>query len=124
VFTLLLDEHISHDVATGFRARFPAISIHSLGRFEGRKLTGKADAQLLGDAAELGLTLVTYDIRTILPLTKNWAEQGRTHCGVIFVSQSTIPSHDFGSLIRALGKLAREDGESDWTNRVEFLKAV
>ena len=34
-----------------------------------------------------GLTLVTYDRRTIPPLLKTWAEEERTHGGVVFVDE-------------------------------------
>ncbi len=74
------------------------------------------------EAGVQGLTLVTYDLGTIPPLLKRWAEAGRDHGGVIFVDQRTIPSSDFGSLARGLQALFRESGKWDWNNRVIFLR--
>jgi len=85
---------------------------------------GQADEQLLQEAAAQGLTLVTYDRKTIPPLLMMWAEAGRVHGGVIFVDQRTIPSSDFGGLIRALDQLRGETGPWDWTNRIIVLRRL
>ncbi|MGB2653232.1 MAG: hypothetical protein WAN62_05605, partial [Candidatus Acidiferrum sp.] len=69
-----------------------------------------------------GLTLVTYDRRTIPPLLKTWAEEGRKHGGVIFVDEKTISPADTGGLVRALGELARATARWDWSDRVCFLR--
>jgi hypothetical protein len=76
----------------------------------------------LREAAAHGLTLVTYDRRTIPPLLKTWAEEERTHGGVVFVDEKTISPADVGGLVWALTRLARETGKWDWTNRVYFLR--
>jgi len=68
------------------------------------------------------LTLVTYDRRTIPPLLKAWAEEGRKHGGVIFVDENTISPADIGGLVRALIQLLKERGRQDWTDRVYFLR--
>lgn len=119
---LLLDEHISHDVARGFRPRFPDIPIFAINDFEDRRLAGIPDNQVLSQAWELGFTLVTYDTRTIPPILKGWAASGRSHAGIIFVDEKTIRPGDFGGLIRALGKLALEQKNATWQNRIWFLK--
>ena len=72
-------------------------------------------------AAEQGLTLVTYDRRTIPPLLKIWAEEGRRHGGVVFVDEKTISPADIGGLVRALLQLFKETGKWDWIDRVYFL---
>jgi hypothetical protein len=69
-----------------------------------------------------GLTLVTYDRRTIPPLLKTWAEEERTHGGVVFVDEKTISPADIGGLVWALTRLARETGNWDWTNRIYFQR--
>jgi len=76
------------------------------------------------EAAKQRLTLVTYDRRTIPPLLKLWAEEGRSHGGVIFVDEKTISPADIGGLVRALISLAREVGEVDWTDQVYFLRSA
>ena len=48
--------------------------------------------------------------RTIPPLLKAWAEEGRPHGGVIFVDEKTISPADIGGLVWALARLAKEAG--------------
>jgi len=117
---LLLDEHISPDVANGLRRRNRAIEIRCL--VENGYFLGPEDSACLREAATQGLTLVTYDRRTIPPLLKTWAEEGRTHGGVVFVDEETISPADIGGLVWALTRLARETGNWDWTNRIYFLR--
>ncbi|MGC2271344.1 MAG: hypothetical protein WA539_05135 [Candidatus Sulfotelmatobacter sp.] len=75
------------------------------------------------EAAKQRLTLVTYDRKTIPPLLKLWAEEGRSHGGVIFVDEKTISPADIGGLVRALISLAGETAEVDWTDQVYFLRS-
>ncbi len=79
---------------------------------------GQPDSTGLQQAALQGLALVTYDRRTIPLLIKTWAEEGRSHGGVIFVDEKTIPPSDIGELVRALGSLWRRTAKWDWTDRV------
>ena len=119
---LLLDEHISPDVANGLRRRNRAIEIRYMVEWEDGYFLGQEDSACLREAATQGLTLVTYDRRTIPPLLKTWAEEERTHGGVIFVDEKTISPADIGGLVWALTRLARETGNWDWTNRIYFLR--
>jgi hypothetical protein len=119
---LLLDEHISPDVADGLRRRNRSIVIHWIAEWEGGDFLGKDDSACLLEAAKQGLTLVTYDRRTIPPLLKLWAEEERRHGGVIFVDEKTISPADIGGLVRALIQLSKETGRGDWTDRVYFLR--
>ena len=125
---LLLDEHISPDVANGVQRRKRAlfshpIVIHSMAQWEGGNFLGKEDSICLLEAAKQRLTLVTYDRRTIPPLLKLWAEEERSHGGVIFVDEKTISPANIGGLVRALISLADEAGKMDWTNQVYFLRS-
>jgi len=119
---LLLDEHISPDVAHDLRRRNRAIEIHYLVEWEQGRFLGQDDRTCLQEAAAQQLTLVTYDRRTIPPLLKTWAEEARRHGGVVFVDEKTVSPADIGGLVRALASLARETGKWDWTNRVYFLR--
>jgi hypothetical protein len=119
---LLLDEHISPDVANGLRRRNRAIEIRYMVEWEDGYFLGPEDSACLREAAAQGLTLVTYDRRTIPPLLKTWAEEERTHGGVVFVDEKTISPADIGGLVWALTRLARETGNWDWTNRIYFLR--
>ena len=118
---LLLDEHISPDVADNLRRRHPSLVIHWMAEWGRGGFLGKDDSACLLEAAEQGLTLVTYDRRTIPPLLKTWAEEGRRHGGVIFVDEKTISPPDIGGLVRALLQLFKETGKWDWIDRVYFL---
>ena len=119
---LLLDEHISPDVANGLRRRNRAIDVRYMVEWEDGRFLGQEDSACLREAAAHGLTLVTYDRRTIPPLLKTWAEEERTHGGVIFVDEKTISPADIGGLVWALTRLAKETGNWDWTNRIYFLR--
>jgi len=119
---LLLDEQISPDVANGLRRRNRAIEVRSMVEWENGQFLGQENSPCLREAAAQGLTLVTYDRRTIPPLLKTWAEEERTHGGVILVDNKTISPADIGGLVWALTRLVRETGDLDWTNRVYFLR--
>jgi hypothetical protein len=118
---LLLDEHISRHVSTGLRRRNRLIEIFCMSEWEEGTL-GQDDSVCLHAAALRGLTVVTYDRRTIPPLLKDWAEQERDHGGVIFVDERTIAPSDIGGLVMALNQLANETENLDWMNRVFFLR--
>ena len=122
MLTFLLDEQVSPEVAEGLRRRQKGVVVHCLAEWEAGRFMGLPDDLLLKEALAQKLTLVTYDRKTIRPLLKRWAEAGQEHGGVIFVDQKTIPSSDFGGLIRALQMLFRESAQWDWTSRISFLR--
>jgi hypothetical protein len=119
---LLLDEHLSADIADGLILRRPEISITSVHRWRNGNLLGCPDDAILLAAAKDGLTVVTYDLKTIRPLLNEWRALGLAHAGVLFVDGRTIRSHDFGGLIRALESLWDRERTAIWTNRIEFLR--
>jgi hypothetical protein len=93
-----------------------------MAEWEDGNFLGQSDVACLREAAIQGLSLVTYDLRTIPPLLKAWAEAGLTHGGVVFVDEKTISPADIGGLVRALTELAKEAGKWDWPGRVCFLR--
>lgn len=119
---LLLDEHISPAVAKGLEKRQQSFVVYAIPEWEGGRFLGQDDPVCLERAAELGLTLVTYDRRTVPPLLKTWAEEGRDHGGVIFIDEKTVSPADIGGQVRALSSLRKVAGKWDWTNRVCFLQ--
>ena len=119
---LLLDEHVSPDVADGLRRRNPSLVVHSMAEWEDGNFLGQDDSACVLEAATQKLTLVTYDRRTVPVLLKTWAEEGRNHGGVIFVDEKTVPPANIGGLVRALLHLYRETGKWDWTDLVLFLR--
>lgn len=121
---LLLDEHIPPVLAEELPRHQPGLEVAALGQFQGGSLRGESDAEILKAAAASGWTLVTYDLMTIPPLLKTWAEAGQQHGGVVFVDRRTLEPSDVGGLIRALGALFSARGELDWTDRIEYLRAA
>ena len=119
---LLLDEHISPAVAAGLRRRSRRLVVHAMAEWEGGNFLGQEDAACLREAEAQGLTLVTYDRRTIPILLKAWAEVGRPHGGAIFVDEKTISQAEIGGLVISLNRLAQEAGKWDWTNQIVFLR--
>jgi hypothetical protein len=119
---LLLDEHISPAVADGLRRRNQSLTVVCMAAWERGEFLGQQDSVCLERAAVQGLTLVTFDRRTIPPLLKVWAEEERKHGGVIFVDEKTISPANTGGLVRALSELARTTADWDWSDRVCFLR--
>ena len=117
---LLLDERISLAVAEGLRCRNRQVVVLSMAEWEDGEFLGEEDSACLSQAATQGLTLVTYDRRTIPLLLKTWGEEQRKHGGVIFVDDRTIS--DAGGLIRSLTDLSRKTAKWDWTDRICFLR--
>jgi len=120
---LLLDEHISPVVAGGLRRRHRALSVVCMVEWEDGEFLGQPDSACLRQAAAQRLSLVTYDRRTIPSLLKVWAEEGRTHGGLIFVDEKTIPPADVGTLVRALSALWLKTVKWDWSDRICFLQS-
>ena len=119
---LLLDEHISPAVADGLRRCDRLLVVSCMAEWEEGEFLGQQDSACLQQAAAQGLTLVTYDRRTIPPLLKARAEEEREHGGVIFVDEKTISPSDTGGLVRALSNLSKKSANWEWTNRVCFLR--
>jgi hypothetical protein len=122
VIKLLLDEHISQRVAAGLRVKYPKLFVRAMTEWNDGRYLGQTDDVVLQEAASQGLTLVTYDRRTIPPLLKVWAEEGHGHGGVIFVDEKTMSPADMGGLVKALARLIKEAENMEWTNRVCFLR--
>lgn len=89
--------------------------------WEGGTFVGASDAAILVQAYRQGRTLVTRDLRPILPMLKEWAESGACHGGVILVDHHAIPEGNTGALIRALHDVWSEAGASDWIDQVLYL---
>jgi uncharacterized protein DUF5615 len=116
---LLLDEHISPAVARGLSG---VVEVAALRDWQAGAYLEAPDTLILQAAAVDGWTLVTYDLRTIPPLLKDWGEQGITHGGVILVDERTIAQNDIGGLVHALTRLvAAAPTDATWQNRAIFL---
>jgi hypothetical protein len=114
---LLLDAHVSPAVARALQES--GIDALALRDWQGGRFRNASDAQILVTAATEERVLVTYDLRSIPPLLKEWAESGRVHAGVILVDGRTIRPGDVGGPRRALAAAVAER----WRDRVVFLRA-
>ncbi|MCW3097635.1 MAG: hypothetical protein JWL77_3253 [Chthonomonadaceae bacterium] len=123
MLSLLLDQHLSPEIAIQMRAKRPEIPILSLYEWREGAFIGSADPLILRTAMEDGLTLVTYDLKTIPPILAEWGISGISHGGVVFVNHFTIASNDFGRLVRTLIYYWDQEHTSDGTNRIGFLPA-
>ena len=68
---LLLDENMSQVVAEQVMHHQPAMSVESVYTWRGGVFKGQSDRALLVAAGSEGLTLVTYDQKTIPPCWQN-----------------------------------------------------
>ena len=118
---LLLDEHISPTVAAALKGQ-TAHDVASLQAWQSGAFFHAKDYEILGAAYASGWTLITYDQRTISTLLRQWAAQGISHAGVVFISEHTIAQHDIGGQIRAILTLLNTIGNEDWENRVDYLR--
>ena len=117
----LLDEHLSPRIAEQFQTKCPAGRVSCVLEWQGGRLSGVRDDVLLTQAHHHKLTLVTYDQATIIPLLRDWAEQGIAHSGVIFIDDRTIPQSNIGGIVRALVELWEAEKNSPWRDRVIYL---
>ncbi len=122
MLSLLLDEHISPAVVRALQRRTRPLSAVHMADWQEGEFLGEQDDVWLREAAAQGLTLVTYDLRTIPPLLKRWAEEGQKHGGVIFVDQRSISPANIGGLVSALNDLEKKASRWDWADRVCFLR--
>jgi predicted nuclease of predicted toxin-antitoxin system len=119
---LLLDAHISPAVARGLQHdRIDALALRDW--LEGNYLDA-SDEVILAAAFADERILVTFDLRTIPRLLKEWAESGQQHAGIILIDERTIRQQDVGGLRRALRRLVEQDNGVAWINRVVYLQSV
>ncbi|MGH2585551.1 MAG: DUF5615 family PIN-like protein [Dehalococcoidia bacterium] len=117
---LLLDAHLPPAIASQLaRTGVDAVAMRD---WMGGNYRVAPDHDLLSAAAVDERVLVTYDLRTIPSLLKEWAESGLDHAGVILVDERTIQPNDIGGLLAALHELMTMYATADWRNLVLFLR--
>jgi len=115
----LLDAHLSPAVARALqRNGFDALT---LDHWHNGGYRDASDAVILDAAFTDAQTFITYDLRTIPQLLREWAETGRSHGGVILRS---VRQADVGGLVRALSVLIQRRVGQAWRDQVVFLRAV
>jgi hypothetical protein len=119
---LLLDAHISPTVAP--RLRHDGIDTLSLRDWLDGRCRDASDEVILTEALADERVLVTFDLRTIPRLLKEWAESGQQHAGIILVDERTVRQQDVGGLRRGLRRLVEQESGVTWIDRVVYLQAV
>lgn len=122
MLSLLLDENLAPEIARQIAQKRPDIATTSVHYWHEGQFKSERDEAILVAAAQEGLTLVTYDQKTIFPVLVRWGHAQTDHAGVVFVDDRTIASNNFGALMRTLIALWDASHQDDWTNRVEFLR--
>lgn len=122
MLALLLDENVARRVAEQAALKEPGLSIVSVHDWHGGAYLHADDEAILEAAGHEGMTLVTFDLRTVRPLLKEWGETGRSHAGVIFVDERSIGQNDYGAQVHALLGLWKRMRELDFTDRTLFLQ--
>jgi Domain of unknown function (DUF5615) len=105
---LLLDEQISGKVAVSLQGH------DVLAVTDEPALRGLSDPDLFELAQGQERAVVTFNIPDFIALVHVFAQEGRSHRGLILVNQGRFPSNDFGRLAAALDALLAEPprGES------------
>lgn len=92
---------------------------------ENRWAWGLEDSEQLEAAVRQGRVLVTYNLRDFIPLSRQWAEAGKNHMGIVLVHFRTVAPGDIGELVRHLSALLEAYPEDDaLKDRVIFLPDV
>ena len=120
--SLLLDENISPVVAEQILQKRPDIRVQSVHHWRDGEYLSVPDILLLEAAHEDGLTLVTYDTQILSELAYRFEEEV-PFSGLIFIDNKTVPSNDFGRLVKALIYLWDSQSERDWKDRLIYLPA-
>ncbi|MCX6360138.1 MAG: DUF5615 family PIN-like protein [Armatimonadetes bacterium] len=117
---LLLDENISPVVAEQVALKRPDIDVIGIHCWRDGAFLGAPDEAVLEAANAEGRTLVTYDTQILSELRFHF-DQGIPFAGLVFIDGASIPSNDFGALVRALIGLWDREKEATWANRLLFL---
>lgn len=115
---LLLDAHVSGRTV----GRALADGGHDARALDSEaELEGLADPEVLELAVAEGRVLVTANIRDFEPLLREWAEEARSHAGVLLIPPSIRNEH-FGVLISGVEKAIKGTGQDGWVDRVAWLR--
>ena len=118
---ILTDEQIDPDVAVAVKKRCRGFLAVSLFDWLDGHFVSASDEEVLREAARHGLTLLSFDLRTIPPLLRAWGERGVDHGGAIFVDRKSFSQNDIGGISKALVELWELQGKLDWKNRCFVL---
>lgn len=111
---LLTDENLNQHILRGLRRRLPrldCVSVRDVG------LAGSPDLVLLKWAAKEQRTILTRDIKTLVPAANRLVAQAEPMAGVIVICKGVAIGH----VINDLELLLECNSESDMRNSIEYL---
>ncbi len=97
---LWLDEMVPAEVAR--RLRDLGHDVEAAQEPQNRWAWALTDPEQLEAASVQGRALVTYNLRDFVPISREWAEEGRSHAGILLIHPHTVPPWDIGGLVRRL----------------------
>ena len=101
----LLDEDMSHSVAQGARLRgVDTVSVQEIDR--GNRSV--SDEDQLAYATAQGRVLVTYNRADFQALDAQWRLAGKTHAGILWCIERSIPRNAIGDLVRAIEAVSQQ----------------
>lgn len=111
---LLTDENFDNQIVRGLRLRLPQLDVVSVKHMG---LAGLPDPILLKWAAQRERTMLTHDIRTMVPYAKELIKRSEPMAGVIVVPDQL----QIGRAIKDLELLLEYFSESELRDRIEYL---
>jgi hypothetical protein len=121
---LLLDCHISKGTIKILRAKAPFLSAEHLADWRAGAFLRATDEDILTLCHEERRTLVTFDLRTIPDLLREWAAEDRPHSGVIFGDEKTVRPTSPAAVATLVAEVAREHQNTGMLNKVRFLQPL
>lgn len=116
---LALDHHLSPVIAGRLRGRdHDVVAAHERAWHE------LSDESLLHRCAAESRSLLTNNVGDFTALAQRWAEEGRTHAGLIFTSDASLPrTHaTIGTFVELLEALLTGNlGEESVVDRIHWL---
>lgn len=120
---LLLDEQFSPEIASKLRDRDHDVA--AVG--ERSDLVSSDDEKLLSVCVNECSALLTNNVGDFMVIAKRWAGEGRSHHGLVLVSDRTIPRsrNTIGAYVRALeGVLDEYPDEDALIDRAIWLSGI